>query len=116
MNKLAKHVSLGIKTKTMEPSTKKSLFLSVLAVISLASSRAAVITLEIAQNITGDSDVSTLGAFNRAYSFDVSSATVDSVNFSRFSAQETDTQLFSTTPNLGGYATGLAVVAPLGIV
>ena len=107
MKKTDQWLSAGDKTQTMKPTIKKT-FLSATAVISLAclaSSHAAVITWGTAQNITGDSDVSTLGTFNRAYSFDVSSATVNGVTFSPFSAQANDTQLFSTGVNPGGYAT-----------
>jgi len=92
MKTIAKHVSAGNKTQNMKPSMKKSLFLSVLAVISLgglASSHATTVIWNPAQNITSASDVLTTGTFDRAYSFQVSPGSDLSVNGVTFTSVST---------------------------
>ncbi|MFZ2656695.1 MAG: hypothetical protein WAX69_17305 [Victivallales bacterium] len=74
--------------------------LCVYGLVSVAS--AGTITWNTPQNITGDSDVSTNGVFNRAYIFDGmagKTTTVNGVTFSQFRDQTTDTKTLFYVPN-----------------
>ena len=97
------------KTQTMKPTMKKCL-LSVTAVISLAcltSSHAATVVWGAAQNISGDTDVSTNGTFNRAYIFGNVPWTVNGVAFTAFTGNVSgDTMSLNQDPGFGDGAPG----------
>jgi hypothetical protein len=84
-----------------------SVLVGVLILASSHHARAAVITFAAPQDISGDSDVSTSGAFDRGYMFtgaEGTSVTINGVTFVRYSIASGDTQTFSSASEAFGSA------------
>jgi len=79
---------------------KKFLLLTLTGFLTLSAAHAATITWSLPQTISGDSDVSTTGTFNRAYNFGgsdpfVANVTVNSVVFTTVNSGSSGADTFS---------------------